>query len=45
MRWRASSRAEAGTSLYPSYAGVFAAGHAKWSYPDGINGLLTITIY
>ena len=36
---------EAETSLYPSYAGVSAAGDAKWSYPDGINGLLTITIY
>jgi hypothetical protein len=41
----ASSRVEAGTSLNLPYAGVSAAGDAKWIHPKGINGLLTITIY
>jgi hypothetical protein len=41
----ASSRVEAGTSLYLPYAGISAAGDAKWIHPKGINGLLTITIY
>jgi hypothetical protein len=42
----ASSRVETtGTSLYLPYAGVSAAGDAKWIHPNGINGLLTITIY
>jgi hypothetical protein len=41
-----SSRVETtGTSLYLPYAGVSAAGDAKWIHPNGINGLLTITIY
>ena len=39
------ARGDAGTSLYLPYAGVSAAGDAKWIHPKGINGLLTITIY
>ena len=39
------ARGDDGNQPLPSYAGVSAAGDAKWIHPKGINGLLTITIY